>query len=323
VSRPTVAVVVCAYTLARWDDLKASIASAVRQSQAPEEVWLVIDHNPDLQARCERELGPLHPSLRVVANSRKQGLSGARNTALECAQAEVIVFLDDDAAAEAEWLARLVAPYEDGSVIGVGGSATPRWDWVVGCTYAGQPTQQAPVRNMMGCNMSFRRQVFESVGGFSENLGRVGKVPLGCEETELCIRAQAAENGSRILFEPAASVRHHVSSDRLTWRYLLRRCYAEGVSKAAVARMVARSEALATERGYATTVLPRGVLRELGCAVRGPDRSSALGGALAIVLGLVTTVLGYLRGQLSIGPNLGQSTPGLALPSHRGEDRSE
>ena len=44
----------------------------------------------------------------------------------------------------------------------------------------------------MGCNMSFRREVFERIGGFAEEIGRIGKNPLGCEETELCIRARQA-----------------------------------------------------------------------------------------------------------------------------------
>ena len=55
------------------------------------------------------------------------------------------------------------------------GDATGELDWIVGCTYTGQPTEQAEVRNLMGCNMSFRREVFERVGGFAEEIGRIGQ----------------------------------------------------------------------------------------------------------------------------------------------------
>lgn len=334
-TRLSTAVVICAYTLDRWDDLERSVASAAAQDPAPEEILLVVDHNGRLLERAAAELVPRHPALRVVPNTRKQGLSGARNTALALVGADLVVFLDDDAAADPGWLVRLQAPYRDADVIAVGGSAVPRWpdgaarpvtlpaadptgwgelDWVVGCTYAGQPaTTPRPVRNLMGCNMSFRRDVFTTVGGFGEHLGRVGKVPLGCEETELCIRAGNAFPGSRIVFEPGARVRHHVSTDRLTWGYLRRRCFAEGLSKAAVALIVGPDQALSTERSYATRVLPAGVLRELGRAVTG-RRADPAASAAAIVVALAFTVLGYLRGRAARPDLLAEPAP--QIPDH-------
>ncbi|SDT19685.1 Glycosyltransferase, GT2 family [Friedmanniella luteola] len=319
----TAAVVVCAYTLERWDDITEALASAARQDRAPDELWLVVDHNDELFERAGRELVAVHPELKVLPNLRTRGLSGARNTALEHVTTDIVVFLDDDAAAATtDWLGRLLEPYRDERVIAVGGSAVPRWpegqgrprtlpvgrgtargelDWVVGCTYRGQPETQQGVRNLMGCNMSFRREVFTAAGGFGEHLGRVGKTPLGCEETELCIRAQRTRSGSSIIFQPTAEVRHHVSLDRLTWRYLLRRCYAEGLSKAAVSRMVGQDQALSTERRYASRVLPAAVLREVASAVSpGPGhRGPHLHGAAAVVLGLAATTIGYVRGRAS------------------------
>jgi len=317
----TTAVVVCAYTLERWDDLVESLTSAAQQSPAPDELWLVVDHNQALLERATSELAPLLPGLRVVPNQRKQGLSGARNTAVEQVAADVVVFLDDDAAAAEGWLRHLLEGYADESVIAVGGAATPRWpeererpvtlpqgdersrgelDWVVGCTYAGQPEHLEPVRNLMGCNMSMRRAVFAEVGGFSEELGRVGKTPLGCEETEFCIRARRAYPGARIMFEPRALVHHHVSPDRLTWSYLRRRCFAEGVSKAAVSALVGQDDALSTERVYARQILPHAVVRHLSGAVLGSSatRLQHLSSAAAIVLGLGSTVVGFTRGKV-------------------------
>ncbi len=339
---PTTAVVVCAYTLDRWDDLSASIRSAGAQDPAPDELWLIVDHNDALAARAERELVPDLPHLQVVPNRRKKGLSGARNTALEHVSSDIVVFLDDDAAAEPGWLSSLTEHYADSSVIAVGGVATPRWpagrdrpptlpsrdpggrgelDWVVGCTYQGQPTEVASVRNLMGCNMGFRRDVFDRIGGFSEDLGRVGRTPLGCEETELCIRARAAYPLADILFEPRAVVRHQVSPDRLTWKYLWRRCFAEGVSKAAVSQMVGSQSALATERGYAAKVLPRGVLREVrrGIGRRSTGAAQGWSGAAAIVLALSVTAAGYLRGKAARSSSpLGRAVPRLdTQPSRR------
>ena len=259
--------------------------------------------------------------MRVLANAHAQGLSGARNTAIAEAKGDVVVFLDDDARARPGWLAALLAPYEDATVKAVGGVAHPRWptwpsggrrprllpgakpadgdatgelDWIIGCTYTGQPTAQAEVRNLMGCNMSFRREVFERVGGFAEDIGRIGKNPLGCEETELCIRARQSYTRAgekiKIVFEPRAEVDHRVSHDRVEWAYLRRRSWAEGLSKAAVSRLVGSDDALATERDYVAKVLPAAVLREL--------RLHRVPSAAAVVTALAFTTAGYVRGRL-------------------------
>ncbi|WP_225753253.1 glycosyltransferase family 2 protein [Actinotalea sp. Marseille-Q4924] len=336
-SRMTAAVVVCAYTNDRWDEMSAALRTAATQEPAPDELLLVVDHNPDLWRRAMEELRPGLPVLEVVENSRRKGLSGARNTALLAVSSDVVVFLDDDAAAEPGWLGRLLAHYDDDAVLAVGGSAVPEWppgqgrpvtlpcppgatrgelDWVVGCTYRGQPEAAAPVRNLMGCNMSFRRSVLARVGGFAESLGRVGRTPLGCEETELCIRARNAYPGHSIVFEPRAVVHHSVSVDRLTWAYLRRRCFAEGLSKAAVAVLQGQEQALDTERRYASRVIPSGLIRELTAAVRPAHsaRSRHLQGAAALVLGLAVTTLGYLRGSVAL--RVGAGGGALVRESH-------
>ena len=304
----TASVVICVYTEQRWDDIVAAVESVRGQDVAAAEVLVVVDHNPDLLERARQAFAP---PVRVLPNARRQGLSGARNTAVAAATGDVVVFLDDDAAARPGWLAALLAPYADPEVVAVGGVAHPRFpgdrpgllpaggatgelDWIVGCTYTGQPTRQAEVRNLMGCNMSVRRAVFGEVGGFAEDLGRIGRNPLGCEETELCIRIRQAYRRAgreaRIVFEPAAQVDHRVSADRVRWSYLRRRSWSEGLSKAAVARLVGSDDALSTERSYVATVLPRAVLREL--------RAGRVGSAAAVVAALAATTAGYLRGRL-------------------------
>jgi hypothetical protein len=153
--------------------------------------------------------------------------------------------------------------------------------------------------------MSFRREVFERVGGFAEDIGRIGKNPLGCEETELCIRARQhyhrAGEKIRILFEPAAVVDHRVSRDRIEWAYLRRRSWAEGLSKAAVSKLVGSDDALSTERSYVARVLPTAVLREL--------KEGRVSSAAAVVTALACTTAGYVRGKLP------GATSGVRLPA--------
>ncbi|GAA2005854.1 glycosyltransferase family 2 protein [Nakamurella flavida] len=299
----TVAVVICAYTEKRWDDVLDAYHSVLGQSVVPDEVILVVDHNPALLARltlaCPRAL--------VIANTAGNGLSGARNTGIEAADSDIVLFLDDDARAADGWVEQMVAPFTDPQVQGVAGWADPNWDgagqprwfpepflWVVGCSYEGMPTTQVPVRNPLGCSMAFRRPALAELGGFTSGIGRVGTHPVGCEETEFSIRLRQRDPAARILSAPGAVVHHRVTENRRTLGYFSRRCYWEGVSKALVAKGVGRNDALATERSYVSTVLPRAVFRGVKDALRG-DVHGLLRGA-AVVYGLGATSLGYVRG---------------------------
>lgn len=304
----TFSVVLCAYTEARWDDLAAAVESLRAQTLPAHEIIVVVDHNPALLVRAARGLA----GAQVLANSGARGLSGARNSGLAAATGSLIAFLDDDAIAAPDWLARMEAAYTDPRVLGVGGAITPLWpadrpawfpsefDWVVGCTYRGMPEQPAPVRNLIGCNMSFRREVFDLVGGF--RIGRVGALSIGQEndETELCIRLGAARPDGLLLYTPAAGVRHRVTSGRTAPSYFLRRCFSEGMSKAALARQVGRARGLSAERAYTLRTLPGGVAR--GCAETLRGRPAGLLRAGAIVVGLGATAAGYLAGKLRRAP---------------------
>jgi glucosyl-dolichyl phosphate glucuronosyltransferase len=304
----TTSVVVCAYTHDRWALLSSAVRAAALQVHRPAELLLVVDHNDELAERARRELADL--GLIVVANRYRRGLSGARNTGVEAATGDVVAFLDDDAVPEAGWLGALVAPFADPAVVATGGVARPAWsqgrpgwfprefDWVVGCSYRGQPQGVADIRNPLGCNMAFRRAALAGVDGFRDDVGRVGGRPLGCEETELCIRLRQATPAARIVSVPSAVVDHFVTPDRHRFTYFRQRCYAEGISKAVVTDTVGTGDGLSSERAYVTRALPSGLVDGLRSSVADRTLDGAARSA-AIVAGLGFTVAGYLRGRVT------------------------
>ena len=304
-TKMTVSVLLCAYTEERWTQLLAAIQSLQQQTRPADELILVIDHNPTLFLRAQQELA----DIRIIESSEKQGLSGARNSGLTIASGDIVAFMDEDAIAAPDWLERMLAHYSDPNVLGVGGAIEPLWhegrpewfphefDWVVGCTYWGMPLNLAPVRNLIGCNMSFRRSIFQEIGGFRDGIGRVGTRSVGCEETELCIRARQRWSHAEFLYDPNAHVLHRVPANRATWRYFLSRCYSEGISKALISRFVGATDALSSERTYTTQTLPSGVLKGVGAFLRG--HVYGLGRAMAIVIGFLATLSGFLRGRLA------------------------
>lgn len=311
-------VVICVYTEERWEDILAAVDSVRNQSRPAREILLVVDHNERLLARLTERFagrpsgrlpdGAEHEEeVRVLANAGPRGLSSGRNTGIAASRGDFVAFLDDDAVAERDWLRYFAAGYDDPHVMAVGGRTLPAWasgrrpdwfpeefDWVVGCTYRGLPAGRVRVRNVLGGNASFRRTAFDAAGGFATGIGRDGdRRPLGCEETELCIRLSQALPDAVLLIDDRAVIHHKVPAARERFGYFRTRTYAEGLSKALVSRSVGAGRALEAERRYTTRVLPTGVVRGLRDALLG--RPGGAGRAGAIVAGVALAAGGYVR----------------------------
>ncbi|ATL26616.1 glycosyltransferase family 2 protein [Streptomyces formicae] len=302
-------VVICVYTEDRWEDILAAVASVRAQSLTALETLLVVDHNTVLLDRLTKEYKETE-GVRVLANAGPRGLSAGRNTGIAASRGAVIAFLDDDAVAERDWLRRFAEGFEDPDVLAVGGRTLPAWDsgrrpvwfpeefdWVVGCMYKGHPAGRVRVRNVLGGNAAFRRAAFEVAGGFATGIGRDGdKRPLGCEETEFCIRLTRARPDAVLLMDDRAVIHHRVPAARERFPYFRSRSYAEGLSKALVSRSVGSGKGLESERRYTTRVLPAGVVRGLRDAVLGRPGGAARAGA--IVTGVFAAAGGYVIGSV-------------------------
>jgi GT2 family glycosyltransferase len=299
-------VVICAFSESRWEVLTEALRSVAAQSLPATETILVVDHNDRLLARARASF----PGVTVLENTGSRGLSEARNTGVRAAAGDVVAFLDDDAVAAPDWLSELTAAFRLADVVGAGGLVEPRWSrskkpawlpeefyWTLGCSYRGLPADGAAIRNPIGASMAFRRDALLRAGGFRDGIGRRGTVPLGCEETELSIRVAQQEPSARIVYQRRARAAHWVDASRTTWRYFVARCWAEGLSKAAVTSHVGRVEALSSERRYVVRTLPSALARGLADTWRG--ELAGLARSAAILLGLAATAAGYGAGRLA------------------------
>lgn len=303
-----ISVVICTYSEDRRPDLLRAVASVRNQLLKPIEVIVVVDRNEDLA----HGLHAILPSdVTSIFNKGPAGLSGARNTGVQKARGEIVAFLDDDARAEPNWLSHLCTGFRRPEVAAVGGRIVADWpdpgrplwfpeelDWVVGCTYAGLPlSSDLRVRNVIGCNMAFRRSVFERVGYFRRSLGRVGRMSGQAEETDLCLRLLRDVPGSVILYEPDAIVHHRVPGDRLTLSFLLNRSYNEGYWKARMRHLLStRAEGpLTSEAMYLRHLLTRFL----------PDRLSRISRAHSLAqlgvagMSVLAVGVGYLASELA------------------------
>jgi len=282
-------IVIPTHTEDRWSSLVRTIACATSQQTEPAEVVVVVDHNPGLFARIQREL----PGVTVLENAYAKGVSGNRNTGAFHAKTTLVAFLDDDITAGPEWLGLLIQPFSDPNVVGTGGGIAPAWElsrprwmpdeflWAVGGSYAGMPTETSPIRNVWSASMVVRRDTFDAVGGFRVGFGKLGDRNRP-EDTELCLR-MSAHSGGHWMYVPGAMIRHEVPAQRSTFEFFVKRCYAEGRGKVQMAGLSdSGNDTLGAERSYLWS-LPKAVLRNLGAGLtgKGADHFLQAGGVVA------------------------------------------
>jgi cellulose synthase/poly-beta-1,6-N-acetylglucosamine synthase-like glycosyltransferase len=300
---PTVSVIICAYTEDRWSLLGDCVASVEAQTAPPIEIILCIDHNEELLRRSEQHFGMGRPAgsipLTVVANKYDGHLGSARNTAAEIASGEVLAFLDDDAAAAADWLEQLIAPYSDPRVAAVGGAPLPvfeeqrpRWfprefDWVFGCAYSGLPSTRARLAHLIGANMSVRRSALQEISGFHSD---------NHDDMDMCHRLAFAQYN--VLYEPLAVVSHFVPATRTTWRYFWRRCYFVNLGKVQAFANMQGAAHLGAELAFVGWIMTRGIPAGMDQVLRGDLYGLVRAGAM--MAGIVLAGLGHLSGKLQV-----------------------
>ncbi|MBU1158506.1 MAG: glycosyltransferase family 2 protein [Candidatus Thermoplasmatota archaeon] len=212
-------------SLGRWNRLIQCIESILKQKREyPLEIIVILDGVSSIEAegRLRSAISGAGDMI-IDASLNRRGSPRAKNDGARLSTGDVLVFVDDDITAEAEWLSTIVESISD-DVVGVGGAERkPQridifrniWFRVNGNVtgkvgFTGQvisnftPTKCEPeqVDCLAGCNMAFSRAAFENCNGFDECYG--GNAYR--EETDLCLRISRF---GKLIFLPKAVVFHH------------------------------------------------------------------------------------------------------------------
>ncbi len=235
-------ILICTHNRAQ---LLARTLDYLAQAHFPEQIEILVvanaccDATKDVVAQARAAM-PV--PLRLLAEPTP-GKSYALNTGLQATCSEIIAFVDDDHRVDPNYPIAVVEAFcrlpEAGLVCG---RILPDWTgeepaWVHNQTFF--PITPLPIPRYDqgdrarwidldgplpgGGNLAIRKRVFDTIGGFSLDLGPKGHDLNGSEDSEFVLRALQA--GFRLHYAPAMLQYHYVDLERLRLWYLLQKAY--------------------------------------------------------------------------------------------------
>ena len=204
-------------TLTADDTLVDCVRSLEAQSRRDFEVIIVDNSGRQLVRRSQA--GGTHAT--VIENTVNVGFGGAINQAFHQSTAPFLATLNDDAVADPNWVASLMAATENKPDVGMwaskvrlfpGGKLDSAGMLIAGDGsskqrgHLGNPEQYQAAEEALlpsGSAALYRRGMLEEIGLFDDSFF------LYCEDTDLGLRARWA--GWKCLYVPAAIVDHHYS----------------------------------------------------------------------------------------------------------------
>jgi glycosyltransferase involved in cell wall biosynthesis len=268
--------------------LESAIESVIAQDFPRERYEIIVVDNGSRDATrqvVERYVGKA-PVPVVYCYEERAGVSFARNRGASLAQHEYVAFLDDDAAAVEGWLSAFDAAIAEHDAVAIGGRVEPVveahvrpptwWDdadirGLFGLDHGAAVGGQSVARIrwplwLGGGNAVYARRLLDEFGCFRTSLGPTGARRRVAEDIDLNVRLELAD--VPIHYAHNAVIRHVVTADRLTARYIRRRAYWAGRTDAAAQALMGRPT-----NGGSLGRWFSGALRAL--RLKGPERTLA------------------------------------------------
>jgi len=248
--QPIISAVICSYNREKY--IRLSIDSLIAQTLDEEHYEILLVDNGSTDSTKEIVESSY---LGRVVNFRyiyepELGLSRARNRGLKEALGRYVAYLDDDAIADPDWLEHILRAFDErknenpGSV---GGRVDPIWEiprpvWLADqmqnpltiLNLSDTPIRLTPQQWLAGANIAFPKSVLEEVGGFREDLGRIGNNLLSNDE--YLLKKQLEAKSHFFYYYPDIRVQHHVPASRLNKKFFFRRYFWQGISNVVMRR---------------------------------------------------------------------------------------
>ena len=253
-----ISVIICTYNRDRMFEETVRSFLDCRTDSIDHELLLLDNNSTDKTREIGMGFAARFPWIRYI-NEPIQGHPYTKNRGIRESRGEIVAFLDDDVYLSSGWLTALVSSFErHPDVACIGGRVVPHFEtdrpkWledgmliIYGITEFGENEREIrPPEVPIGCNMAFRREVFEQIGDFPTSLGRKPGNLLSNDENYFLLCA--AKAGLKTFYSPDAKVSHRIPPIRTSRNWILRRWYWQGISEIAMKQIGEDS-------------LPRGVL---------------------------------------------------------------
>lgn len=238
-------VIICTYNRAKYiGNLLDSIAK--NDIDKSEYEIVLVDNNctDNTHAICDA-FSRVHPEItfRYVVEP-EQGLSAARNKGIHEAKGDILVYIDDDALVDTDYLRIYAEHFADNpKTMAAGGPIEPLYEtsvpaWMTSYTKAlltgwlnyGDSIRVFPEGHYPGGgNAAYRKEVFEQVGLFNTTLGRKGSSLMASEEKDIFDKMHSL--GMTVLYLPTPVLHHIIPQSKLEKPYFDKLTYQIGVSE--------------------------------------------------------------------------------------------
>lgn len=201
-----------------------------------------------LKSTVDQSIMNKNVNLTKILIREDKGLGTARSIGAKICikkfNAKLIIFIDDDAIPDKNWIKELKVTTRYANIVGGPCIALtlhkpPNWwfEEIASChskkSIIDALRKKEFWRYIYGCNFAVRREVFEKCGYF-EPLGRFKDMPLSGEETQFILRAIRCCN-AKVFFNPNARVYHIVLPHKYYIRWILRSAFYTGISRRYIA----------------------------------------------------------------------------------------
>lgn len=238
-------VIICTYNRDKYiyNVLKSLADNTLSHNQY--EIVLVDNNCTDnTRGECERFMQNFPDVAFRYFVETNQGLSHARNCGIRESRGDILVYVDDDALVNPEYLETYADFFErypeidaaGGPIIPKYETAEPSWmshftkALITGYKYLGDKEKEFPKNDYPGGgNAAYRASVFERVGLFNVELGRKGDSLVGAEEKDIFDKMTTM--GMRFFYLPTAILYHLIPEKKLSQDYFDRLTYSIGKSE--------------------------------------------------------------------------------------------
>lgn len=238
--QPLITIAICSYNRRAYLEDTLKDVNAFQAKQGDAEVVVINNNSTDDTAAMLEGFKWTSPLALRTFIETKQGLSHARNRAIDEARAPYVLFLDDDIYAEPEFLSLWLANLQrHPQLTGAGGRIKVHFDgenphWfppiihsILGHHYPYRKAKPYTGRAYpFGGNMLIKKEWFSDHGNFNPELGRKGKVLGAAEEKD--IFTQMKSENAEIWFFPECLLKHRIGTSRLSKDYVMRQGFGLG-----------------------------------------------------------------------------------------------